>query len=518
VQAHSLVRNWDGLLRLSDGGFDAQLDVTGNLKITRHLPADEEVFESLASRVRPLTVKSEPVYYVTVFDEIEQVLAAVEVDESLRSRALELRRAWIAAEIQGTQVQTYAMQSVRLDGTEGTNIVSDTQLAAAWLYADLVHADAKGAKKQALALPLRERYAAAVRVFSRMAALTVATLQLVTSLQDAGVLSIAESVWEGDVVVGTSELVEDARAYFAPVGGEMPDLRDSLELGDEWSAFTITELLRQDPANQVRVALRDEKGQTVDSYDAAVLRRQPDGTSFGWNVLVAGSVIFKFCFDLHGDQLAGARFLGWEAFDSTNQLKFASTRLLLQLHDASIIAFQIGEHELLTLDPPSFSEDERLELEVVGQIVEDIVTIERLSGRTVGPSNGRFDDRHRVHLRRARLMLEGEIVHAMRHPVIVTVPDGNPPQAIVVAAGTLDVGGTAVPIPAIAMRHPNMTAVETGSAPDVGPEARTYRMTPPKGEQFLAWVPGLSEVSGDDDLVATTRWGLIGIDEETFIY
>lgn len=66
------------------------------------------------------------------------------------------------------------------------------------------------------------------------------------------------------------------------------------------------------------------------------------------------------------------------------------------------------------------------------------------------------------------------------------------------------------------MRHPAMTVTETGAAPDAGPEAKTYRMVPPDGEQFIAWVPRLVEVSGDEDLMVTASWELIGIDEETF--
>ncbi len=41
-------------------------------------------------------------------------------------------------------------------------------------------------------------------------------------------------------------------------------------------------------------------------------------------------------------------------------------------------------------------------------------------------------------------------------------------------------------------------------------------MEPPPGEQFLAWVPGIAEVSGDEDLLVTASWELIGIDEESF--
>lgn len=518
VQAHSLVQDWDGLLRQAAGGFEGQLDVSGRMTLTRRLPEDEEVFESLASRIRPLTVKSEPVYYVKVFDAIERNLSGSQIQEERMVRLRELRRAWDAAEIQGTQVQAYTVQSVRRDGTEATKVVSDTQLAAAWLYADLVHADAQGPKREALDFPLRERYAAAVRVFSCMAALTAETLQLIESLRDDGVLAVEDSAWEGDAVVGASELSEEARAYVAPLGSEVPDMRHSLQLTEQWTAFTVTDLLRQDPANQVRVVLRDEDAEVVASYDAAVVRRDPESTSAAWDVLVAGSVVFRFAFALRGEKVADVEFRGWETFDSTNDLRLASTRLLLQLHGAVTMAFEVRGNDLLSLAPPTFSARTHRELEVIAQTLDDIVAIERFSGQSLAPCNGPFDDRDRVRLRRVRLMSEGLIVHAMRHPVTVTAPEGLPPQVIVVASGSLNVGGAEVPTLRTFMRHPRMISTEAEADSRTAPDARRFRIEPPGGEQFLAWAPERLHVPNDDALVVGAPWDLTGIDEETFRY
>ncbi|WP_151952474.1 hypothetical protein [Brevibacterium sp. Marseille-P9724] len=104
----------------------------------------------------------------------------------------------------------------------------------------------------------------------------------------------------------------------------------------------------------------------------------------------------------------------------------------------------------------------------------------------------------------------------MRHPATVTAPEGNPPQVLLVAAGTLNVGGTEVPAPQTVMRHPAMRAIEIGAAPDSGPDAKIFLVEPSEGEQFLAWVPNLVEVSGNGDLVVTRSWDLTGIDEESF--
>ncbi|SCL35822.1 hypothetical protein [Micromonospora aurantiaca (nom. illeg.)] len=518
VHAHSLVQDWDELLYHARGEFQAHIDISGRMSIRRRLPDHEEVFESLASRVRPLTVKSEPVYYVKVFTAIDRLLGDRQGDDPHRERLQQLRRAWEAAEIQGTQAQAYALQSARIDGTEATNMVSDTQLAAAWLYADLVHADATGPKREALAFPLRERYAAAVRLFSHLAALTVETLRLVQSLRDSSVLSVASSAWDDDVVIGATEFVQEAQAFVAPVGASAPDLRNSLGFGKQWSRFTVTDLLRQDPTNHVRVVLEDGEGVRIASYDAAVSRRMAEETSAEWDVLVAGSVIFKFAFDVEGEQMIDAHFLGWKAFDSTNELKLSSTLLLIQLHRVESMTFEVRDEKIVTLGPSAFSADQVRELEVLAETVADIVAIERLTGQTLDPCNGRFDDRDRVRLRRARLIWEGQIVHAMRHPVTVTAPEGNAPQVILTAAGTVDVGGALVPTPAILMRHPDMVAAEHGDAPEAGPQARKYTIQPPEGERFTAWSPDRAQVSNDNDLIVTASWDLIGIDETTFPY
>lgn len=49
VQAHSIARDEEELVRLAQGDLEATIDTAGQVIVTRRLPADEEVFESLAS-------------------------------------------------------------------------------------------------------------------------------------------------------------------------------------------------------------------------------------------------------------------------------------------------------------------------------------------------------------------------------------------------------------------------------------------------------------------------------------
>lgn len=101
VHAHSIVQDWDEVLRHAPGSFDGHLGLAGRMTITRPLPADEEAFESLASRVRPLTAKSEPVHHAKIFDAIERLVGEAGVEHALRNHLRDLRH--VRSEIQGTR-------------------------------------------------------------------------------------------------------------------------------------------------------------------------------------------------------------------------------------------------------------------------------------------------------------------------------------------------------------------------------------------------------------------------------
>lgn len=296
VEAHSLVQDWDQLTTHAEGAIHLKLDINGKASITRRLPNDEERFESLAARLRPLTVVAEPVHYKKVLKALERLIADAVVPHSTRERLDQLRDAWMASELQGTQTQGYAIQMIELDGSEATPLVSDTQLAAGWMYSDLVHADPTGPKREALAFPLRERYAAAVRHFSHLAELTVSTLRIIEHLRDTGTLTLEQTAWDEAVVVGASEFVEESEVYLSELDTQLPGPDERFELGEAWSRVTVTEMLRQDPMKRVQVVLEADDGTVVATYDAAVAHRSFDDTAATWDALVAGSVLFRLLY------------------------------------------------------------------------------------------------------------------------------------------------------------------------------------------------------------------------------
>jgi hypothetical protein len=106
------------------------LAADGSVTVRRSLPADEEVFESLAARVRPLTLDREPIYYQKVLGALRRLLRAAESTTAQHVEQLDqLAAAWRAIAL-GRQSQSYAMRTEDLDGSNATDLVSDNELAA----------------------------------------------------------------------------------------------------------------------------------------------------------------------------------------------------------------------------------------------------------------------------------------------------------------------------------------------------------------------------------------------------
>jgi hypothetical protein len=162
-----------------------------------------------------------------------------------------LQRGWSQFDLDGTTILRFAVQSSKADGTEISPQVFDTQLAAAWLYGDLVHVDTRGSKSDGLLFPVKERYSAAVPYFAHAAMLCLITLDVVMALNTLGVIALDQDAVERAVVVGVDELVEEGVAYLGPAGSPMPSLDMAIaELPKGFHAITITELLRQSPENR----------------------------------------------------------------------------------------------------------------------------------------------------------------------------------------------------------------------------------------------------------------------------
>ncbi len=513
LEAHSLACDRESLASLSEFTLTGHLKLDGSMEMRRALPP-EEAFESLATRVRPLLVKSESVFYERVLASIRGSLksAPVTVPSEFWAQLEQLERQWSKFDLDGKDVLWFAMQAATLDGSETTPQVSDTQLAAAWLYGDLVHVDTRGNKSEGLLFPVKERYSAAVSYFSGAVLLALTTLDLVMALHELGVLSLDKSSLEADVVVGVDQLVENGVAYVAPVGSTMPALDMTTELPEEFRPFTVTELLRQTPDKRVDVVLTPSDGTVVAQYEAAVSRRGEKNGRLHWEALVAGAVSVEVSFGTGPDEDLDGRFHGMTSHASTNRMKLAEALLMRQLASSTQMTFRVADRDFFALTQPSPSEAEITSLDVALDTLYDLVVIENITHQELRPLTGLYKTKDRAILRRTRLLWEGHVVPFRSGPTRATAEAGVVPQVILMEATTHSVGETEIPLPRTYIRHPLMTPESVTAVAGSEPPQDQMDMVVPQQEPFLAWAPEKRQVTGDVDLGQPTMWDLSHFD------
>lgn len=183
VMAHSLVCEQRELLQaVADGTFKISVKKdpeTGEREVRslKELPP-EEALESFVARLRPFTMRDEPVYWESVLGAIEDLVPPEIRDEALD--LTDLRAAFAGVTQVKPQPQAYFVI------TESCQM-SDLQIANLWLNSDALHAKAiKSAVGQDTNLD--HRYQAATGVYARLVAAVSNTLALISGLVRVGLL------------------------------------------------------------------------------------------------------------------------------------------------------------------------------------------------------------------------------------------------------------------------------------------------------------------------------------------
>jgi len=228
VESHSLLKDINILRRYAETESKIIFSKESNkAKLIIELPPDEEVFESLVSRIRPFILRSEPIFYEKIFSALEFILET----EELKTSVSELKNHWDLINTDSKEIHGYSISD------DASHEASDLQLAGAWLYADLVHADPKGNKKGGMDFSMKDRYVAAVRIFSSLALLTVETLAFIYNLEKLGIFDIPENIKTEEVVIGKDQIVREGFIYQAPVGTEAPNIQNMADHSD-WRLLT----------------------------------------------------------------------------------------------------------------------------------------------------------------------------------------------------------------------------------------------------------------------------------------
>lgn len=522
VEAHSLAADRTELKKLGQFTMTGNIGLDGAMVVRRALPG-EELFESLAARVRPLLLKSESIYYNKVLDAIEDRVGGAALPEDqetkVRKELAALRREWSQFDTDTANVLGFAVQSSSLDGSDATPQVSDTQLAAAWLYGDVVHVDLQGKKSDGQLLPVKERFSAAVMYFSLVADLTLTTLDAVKSLHEMGVMQLASQVLDVDVVVGTDELIEEATAFIAPADTPMPNLDLAAgEVPEGFKQFTVVDLLRMDPTKQVELVFEDGRGQVIATYEAAVNNRRKVDDRLFWCALIDNVIEIELSFAVSGETLADVRLEDVRTHTSSNKTLLAEAVLQQHMAKAATAAFVVAGTQFVNLDLPAAPKDALKALDVKLDTLLDLVLIEQATHIALEPLKGMYGNAARINLRRARLLWEGHIVRFRTGPLRATAPKGTVPDIVHMPGGKVAIGDVEVPYPGCYLHHPDASAITVTPVPESDPPTDDVELDVPDGEVFVAWAPDKREVQPGFDLSEASRWDLCYLDEDAYLF
>lgn len=235
VEAHSLAADPVALFKVSKGPIKVNFDLAqGTATMVQEFPPEEQV-ESAAARVRPLILNSDPTYYTKFFNGVGFFLRESAAPQEMVDDLRGMKTEWVAALPKGDALRGYEVRMSAAGADEER--VSDTVLAFAWLYGDVVHADAEKLARTR-SFGVEERFRAAVPLVARIMLLAMGALAFARHLHAHGWLPIGDEVFDLPVVVTDPTLRKEGRVYVAEArDGEdavvVPPLGE--ELGPEWT-------------------------------------------------------------------------------------------------------------------------------------------------------------------------------------------------------------------------------------------------------------------------------------------
>lgn len=237
MRAHSLAADMKALIELQKPKFVVHyVPSTGEQRITIPIP-DEEQVESAAARLRPLLLEREAAYHGKVMAALLYFARQGAAPEEFVRRLRNLQKLWAAIKPNGKNLRFYEVHQQQ--GNEEATRVSDNELAFAWIYGDVVHADAER-RAATERYGVLERFRAAVPVVALFMLHTIYTLGLIERLAKSGALPDLGDVFEQDVVVTESEVAVETTVYVAeydPVNGPPKAPAMDEPFGEEWKPF-----------------------------------------------------------------------------------------------------------------------------------------------------------------------------------------------------------------------------------------------------------------------------------------
>lgn len=221
------------LLRRSDG------EPIGT-QVIYELP-DEVQFESLAARLRPMTLATDVLGHKSVMDSLDALTAHLDND-LVREANADVRAKWEKAtardrENRGALSRAYKVVIHTADG-DVIEELTDVDLAYGWLYEDSMHGDLPSMDQ----VSARDRYFAAVTVFCHVALAALHTLNYIRELVANGLLVLPDEAMDAPVV-SESSWTENVAAVMTDLDVDLEDFSNAGTVPE--GAFSLEDMVRE---------------------------------------------------------------------------------------------------------------------------------------------------------------------------------------------------------------------------------------------------------------------------------
>lgn len=236
VQGHSLARNFGALRKLQNPSFTVTVNSkTRATTVHSEYPPEEQV-ESAAARIRPLLLNEEDAHCIKTMNALLYFARETGAADNTIVRLKELREHWKVVASQKVSRSAYEVRVKQ--GQTPEEALSDHDLAYAWIYGDVVHADTER-RQGTHSFGVEERFHAAVPLVARIMVLTIWTLRTLESWHGLRLLPFLHDAFAEDVVVTRQVVVREGPVFVAEyVDGELPVMPAlGEEAGSGWTEF-----------------------------------------------------------------------------------------------------------------------------------------------------------------------------------------------------------------------------------------------------------------------------------------
>jgi hypothetical protein len=256
VEAHSLASNKERLLGWARGTATLRVEApSGKAVVSWDLP-DEEALDSLAARCRPFLLNRDPVYHGKVMNGLKFFLQGAPDD--LQQQHQTIRAGWRLLDLADRGTLGYGSKTGLLTEALG-EFVTDKELAYAWLYGDLVHAD-DATEDRVHGHDIDARFQAGVLLITNVAVRAIMTLNFLRRLRSAGYVGLEENVFTERVVARPERELAVTKIATAPVGTPIDAIEALLDetatrAGDGVAGVTaplVVRSLRRRPCRSAR--------------------------------------------------------------------------------------------------------------------------------------------------------------------------------------------------------------------------------------------------------------------------